>query len=221
MIADNRLTENSQWDEQLLGEQFKILAEAELDFDLEITGFETAEIDLFIEGLTPANPKNDPSEIIPSLPAGVRISLPGDVWQLDRHRLFCGNALEVASYQLLMKRRLAAMIFSDFPYNVPIARNVSGLGKVKHAEFAMASGEMTQGEFVSFLSTAISQLAAHSVDGSLHYLCMDWRHMGELLAAGGRGYSELKNVRLDERQRGHGLAVPISARARLCLQKWY
>lgn len=86
------------------------------------------------------------------------------------------------------------MVFTDPPYNVPIGGHVSGLGKIRHREFAMASGEMTQGEFTGFLETAFRNLVDHSLDGSIHFVCMDWRHMGEMLGAGEAVYTELKNL---------------------------
>ena len=88
----------------------------------------------------------------------------------------------------------AEMVFTDPPYNVAIEGNVSGLGKIRHREFAMASGEMTRDQFASFLSSAFANLATHSSDGSIHFVCMDWRHMGEMLEAGAANYSELKNL---------------------------
>ena len=86
------------------------------------------------------------------------------------------------------------MVFTDPPYNVPIDGHVCGLGRVRHGEFVMASGEMDEEQFTSFLTTVLRNLAAHSQDGSVHYVCMDWRHMGELLAAGRAAYTELKNL---------------------------
>jgi DNA modification methylase len=86
------------------------------------------------------------------------------------------------------------MVFTDPPYNVAIAGNVSGLGKVKHREFAMASGEMSRDEFTKFLETAFNRFAQFSSDGSIHFICMDWRHIRELLDAGAKPYRELKNL---------------------------
>jgi DNA modification methylase len=88
----------------------------------------------------------------------------------------------------------AEMVFTDPPYNVAIEGNVSGLGKIRHREFAMASGEMTREQFTAFLSSAFANLAAHSLDGSIHFVCMDWRHTGETMEAGTANYSELKNL---------------------------
>ena len=137
------------------------------------------------------------------------------------HRLICGDALDPDVVSILMKGDKAEMIFTDPPYNVAILGNVSGLGKVKHREFAMASGEMTRGEFVRFLSAAFASLVAHSVDGSLHFICMDWRHMGEMLEAGAFNYPELKNLIVWVKDNGgNGRLLPVEARTNLCLQEW-
>lgn len=101
-----------------------------------------------------------------------------------------------------MQGRLAAMVFTDPPYNVPVAGHVSGLGRAQHTEFAMASGEMAGDDFQVFLERAFDRLAMHSDDGSIHFVCMDWRHMAEIVAAGQSVYSELKNVCVWDK--GHG-----------------
>ncbi len=194
MIADNRLTENSAWDDRLLGEQLKILAEAELSFSLEATGFEMGEIDMSIENLTPATEGEfDPADAQPE-PSTVQVSRPGDLWELGKHRVLCGNALSRDGYARLMSDQKASMMFADPPYNVPISGHVGGNGKVRHREFVMASGEMSEAEFTKFLTCVFILLAQHSLKGSLHYICMDWRHMRELLTAGHAVYSELKNL---------------------------
>ena len=194
MIADNRLTENSTWNDRLLGEQLKVLAEQELDFSLEVTGFEMGEIDLRIEGLEAEPEDDDPADALPEPRTGAPVTRRGDLWQLDRHRVLCANALEESSYLALMQANKAAMVFSDPPYNVAIEGNVSGLGATHHRNFAMASGEMDQAQFTAFLAQACALLARSSFDGALHYLFIDWRHIGELLAAAQGVYSELKNV---------------------------
>ena len=194
MIADNQLTETSEWDTQLLGEQLKILSEAELEFSLEVTGFEVGEIDLMIENLNPATEgADDPADALPE-PSSVQVSRIGDLWQLGKHRVLCSDALSHDSYKSLMGDSRAQVVFTNPPYNVPIAGNVSGKSKNHHRKFVMASGEMSEGEFTRFLSDAFASLAMYSLPGSLHYVCMDWRHMKELLAAGNAAYSELKNV---------------------------
>ncbi len=194
MIADNRLTENSTWDDRLLAQHLKDLSLLELDFSLEVTGFAMGEIDLRIEGLevTPAAAP-DPGDALPPA-AGPQVSRAGDLWLLGRHRVYCGDALDDGAYDALMQGDTAAMVFTDPPYNVKIDGNVSGLGAVQHREFAMASGEMSESEFTAFLTRVCALLARHSDEGSIHFICMDWRHMGELLAAGREAYAELKNV---------------------------
>jgi DNA modification methylase len=179
MIADNRLTENSVWDDRLLAEQLKELSVLDLDFSLEATGFEMGEIDFRIERLTSSSQAEDAAD---------------DLWLMGEHRLLCGNALDPSAYAALMGREQANLVFSDPPYNVRIDGNVSGLGAVRHREFAMASGEMSAAEFTNFLNRALSLHARNSAQGSLHFICMDWRHMEELLAAGRTVYSELKNL---------------------------
>lgn len=193
LLADNKLTENAEWDPRLLGESLRGLSLQDLDFSLETTGFEMAEIDLLIEGLEEGPPGDDPADEVPALPE-IAVSQLGDLWALGPHRVLCGNALEAESFETLMGDRKAALVFVDPPYNVPIEGHVGGSGAIHHREFAMASGEMTEAEFTAFLTTSLGLLAQHSVDGALHYVCMDWRHGSELLAAGRSAYSELKNL---------------------------
>jgi DNA modification methylase len=179
----------------LLAEQLKSLSEVELDFSLDVTGFEVGEIDVIIEGTAPAvEGENDPADALPETREDIRVSQAGDLWLLGRHRVYCGNSLNGSSYSELMERRRADMVFTDPPYNVKIAGHATGLGAIQHNNFKMASGEMTESEFTDFLAQVFTLLASHSVDGSLHYVFMDWRHMREILAAGKQVYSEFKNL---------------------------
>jgi DNA modification methylase len=116
------------------------------------------------------------------------------MWLLGPHRLMCGDALSPECWGQLMDGNKAQMMFADVPYNVPIRGFVSGLGKVQHREFAVAAGEMDSKQFKAFLADAYRQMAQHSVAGSLHYVCIDFRHMGEMIAAGGSVFTELKNM---------------------------
>ena len=194
VLADNKLALNAGWDEDLLGQELKALLDVDLDFDIGITGFSIAEVDNLIEGLTPQETGDPAEDQLPEAEACEARCRVGDMWRLGPHRLLCGNALDPEVVETLMGRESAAMVFTDPPYNVPIDGNVSGLGAVRHREFAMASGEMTGAEFVGFLRSAMRNLLAHSVEGSIHFICMDWRHMGEMLEAGEGAYSELKNL---------------------------
>jgi DNA modification methylase len=194
-IADNRLTENSVWNEGLLAEQLKSLSEAELDFSLEVTGFEVGEIDVLIDGLAPASEDGaDPADSLPEMQKSVPVTKPGDLWLLHGHRVLCGNSLNETSFRLLMQNRKAAMVFVDPPYNVPIVGHATGLGAIRHRDFAMARGEMSSGEFTDFLSQGFHLLSRYSTNGSIHYVCSDWRHLREALDAGHQVYSELKNL---------------------------
>jgi DNA modification methylase len=192
VIADNRLAENAGWDKELLALELQDLGIA-LNFDVTVTGFETAEVDLLISelGAEPPDEADEVPEIDRSKPA---VSQLGDLWQIGEHFLLCGDALAEESYAKLLGGKKAQMVFVDPPYNVAIGGHVSGLGKVKHREFAMASGEMSRSQFTKFLGNAFERLAAASTSGSIHYMCMDWRHMREVLDAAEKPYSELKNL---------------------------
>src|SRR5246500_1867931 len=192
-IADNRLTENSTWDDRLLGEQLKELAILDLSFDLEATGFDMGEIDFRIERLSEKPEAPDPADQLPSLQEQA-VSRIGDLWQLGRHRVLCGNALDRSSFAVLMDSKTANLVFSDPPYNVAIKGHVSGRGAVCHREFPMASGEMTEAEFTRFLAAAFEQLRAFSRPGRVLFICRDWRHLRELLAAGKDIYGALANL---------------------------
>ena len=192
VLADNKLAQNAGWDEQILAEELKGLLAMDLDFDIGITGFEIPEIDSLVEGLSVEEPGAPEDDVIPDeAPARCR---PGDIWYLGGHRVACGNALDPAVVSALMGGAKARMAFTDPPYNVPIDGHVGGSGAVKHREFAMASGEMTRVEFTAFLRTAFQRLTEASVDGSIHFVSMDWRHMAEILSAGEDTFSEFKNL---------------------------
>lgn len=195
MIADNRLTEIASWDDQLLAQQLKELTLLDLDFSIELTGFEMAEIDLRIASLEDSpEPADDPADALPEPSTGPCVSKLGDLWGLGPHRILCGDARDHDVAVRLMGEERAAMVFTDPPFNVRIDGHAGGLGAIHHRPFPMASGEMNEAEFTDFLARAFRNLAACSTAGSLHYICMDWRHLDEVLAAGREVYGELKNV---------------------------
>ena len=191
-IADNKIGDLSSFDVDALCSQLKELADVE--FDMEITGFDTAEIDLLFDGPA-ANTSVDPvdtfAEPDPSQPP---VSQVGDLWLLEPHRLLCGSALDLTAYERLLGDDRAQLIFTDPPYNVQIQGHVSGLGRMKHREFAMASGEMSEGEYRAFLAAAMKHVKTFSSDGSIHYVCTDWRHVRTVLEAGENIYAEVKNI---------------------------
>ncbi len=193
VLADNKLALNAGWDEELLaGELGALFASPDLDFDVDVIGFSLAEVEEILTAPEPEEP-GDPADDHLIEDARRRVKA-GDVWQLGVHRLICGDALDAEIVTEVMAGETARMVFSDPPYNVPIDGHVGNSGKVQHREFAMASGEMTVSEFTNFLETAFRNMANCSMDGAIHFLCMDWRHMGEMLAAGEQVYDELKNL---------------------------
>jgi DNA modification methylase len=191
VLADNKL--NAGWDTEILAIELQALVD--LDFDVSLTGFSLAEIDLTIDQAREASitTPDSPADRIPSPPA-VAVSKPNDLWLLGRHWLLCGNALLRTHVADLLGQEKADLIFTDPPYNVRIDGNVCGLGSVRHREFAFASGEMTRDQFTDFLTTTLSNATSVTKDGAIAFVCMDWRHMGELLQAGERVFSELKNL---------------------------
>ncbi|MES2476442.1 MAG: DNA methyltransferase [Verrucomicrobiota bacterium] len=192
MIADNRLTENSEWDDVLLAENFRILIDLDLDFDVEITGFDYGDIEkLLIEDEEQSQSDEPPVRDPTDLPAVARI---GDVWLLGKHRIVCGDSLDPEAYATLMPTGAkAAIVFTDPPYNLP-AKDIGKTCETSHGDFAMGSGEMTPAEFTAFLATVFTRLKENSKSGSIHYICMDWRHASELLSAGNQTYEEFKNL---------------------------
>lgn len=190
IIADNRLAEKAGWDKSILQIELQHLLTID-DFDITITGFETPEIDLL---LTTESDKTDPDDAFEVAEAAQAVTQPGDMWHLGKHRILCGSSLEQKSYSTLMASRRADVVFIDPPYNVAIDGHVCGNGSVRHREFEMASGEMSEFEFISFLTSSLRLLARYSTSGSIHFVCMDWRHMGELLTAGKQVYDSLLNL---------------------------
>jgi DNA modification methylase len=153
------------------------------------------EIDVILDEAEEAKREaSGPEDNIPDPLPGVSVSLPGDLWILGAHRLLCADAREPSSYDRLLNGEKAEFVFTDPPYNVPIDGHVCGLGRIRHREFAMGCGEMTREAFTRFLATVFRHLATNTADGSIHQICMDWRHMGEMLAAGHEVYSEFKNL---------------------------
>lgn len=193
-IADNRLSELSDWDDELLAGALQELSKLDLDFSIETTGFTVGEIDLRIEAAEDASDSSEdnpePAQPVTEKP----VSQPGDLWQLRDHRILCGNALDAQTYSRLMQDTVAAMSFSDPPYNVRIGGHASGLGRIHHREFTMASGEMSSAEFEAFLSAACRLISRNSRNASVHFICTDWRHIAEMIAAGQTGFSELLNL---------------------------
>jgi hypothetical protein len=193
MIADNRLTEKSVWDERLLGEQLKELSLLDLDFSLEVTGFELDEIDLTIESHTPASRgKEDTADAIPDFGAKPQVTQAGDLWSLARHRVYCGDPRDDTAYSVLMQNKHAMVVFCSPPRLDSVGGCVPRFIENDRPKFASAG--MTDAEFTTFLAEVLALLGEYSTDGALQYICMDWRYMPELLAAARRAYTEFKDL---------------------------
>ncbi len=193
VLADNKLALNAGWDPDLLAIELQGLID--LDFEVELTGFSLAETDTILEQARNRDVEGADSDLdhIPAVPSVATTRL-GECWQLGNHRLLCGDAREVSAYELLLGDETADLVFTDPPYNVPIDGHVSGLGAIKHREFAFAAGEMSPPQFTHFLATSLSAMAGRCRDGAIAFVCMDWRHMRELLEAGASAFTELKNL---------------------------
>ena len=187
-IADNRLTENARWNDKILAEQLKLLSETDLNFTVDVTGFEMGEVDVLIESLAPVcEGADDPADAIPETETARPVTKPGDLWLLGRHRVYCGNSLSESSFLALMQNSRSQVVITDPPYN-------QAVNSIRPNEFKMAAGETGGSDFVDFLSQVFGLLTSHSISGSLHYIFMDWRHMREILAAGNHAYAELMDV---------------------------
>jgi len=193
MLADNKIAANAGWDLEILAHELADLSTMDLAFDIDLTGFEVGEIDLILEAGAVIDPLQAEMSPMPdrTLPP---ITQPGDVWSLGSHRVMCGDARSREDMAALMGDDRAHAAFCDPPYNVKITGHVSGKGKVKHREFAHASGEMSSVDFEGFLSDALALGAQYSRDGAVWFACMDWRHMGEMLAAGTQAFDAFLNL---------------------------
>ncbi len=193
VLADNKFSERAGWNREILAselEELSILLPS-LDLDIALTGFELGEIDVLLADIGEEKP--EPEDRLPPT-AGPAGSRRGDLWILGKHRILCGDSREASGYARLMKGDLAAMVFTDPPYNVRIGGHVQGRGRVRHDEFAFASGEMSGAAFHAFLLACLEPAARASRDGASHFVCMDWRHIDILMKVGRDIYSSMLNL---------------------------
>lgn len=194
VVADNKLTLNTGFDNAILAGNFELIAAELSAFDgqvFSIPGFETGEIDAILEDHREGD---DPDDALPDVPESAPVARRGDLWQLGPHRLACGDARDATLVGKLMSGREAAMVISDPPWNVAVNGHVGGRGKVRRDEFAFASGEMTDRQYRRFLSTSIGNMADACASGALLYMFIDWRHV-EVMCEVGRALNlELRNI---------------------------
>jgi DNA modification methylase len=191
VIADNKLAENAGWDRALLALELKELS-VELNFNVTLTGFETAEVDLLIQD--PCEEARDEADAVPetdrTTPA---VSRTGDVWRIGDHLLLCGDALDRDNYATLLGAQKAEMVFTDPPSDLADAGSRSGR-RVTPSALAKPAADVGPDAYTSFLERVFSHLIDFSVRGSIHFVCMDWQHMRELLNAATKPYGDLKDL---------------------------
>lgn len=190
MLADNQLATLASWDEDILKLEVMDLSAFDLGFPIEALGFDTEELDRLL--LDPVDQDAPEDEALPEVDA-VAVTRPGDVWRMGKHRLICGDARELETFDRLMGAELARMVFTDPPYNCKIKGHVTKRNSGAR-EFAMAAGEMTPEEFTGFLSDALGLAARFAAAGSIHFVFMDWRNVIPVMAAGQTVIGPLKNL---------------------------
>jgi DNA modification methylase len=192
IIADNKIAEESSWSMDMLRRELSGLAD--LDFDLDLTGFDQLEIDVLL-GVDDAEQTNVDDDV--HLPGNKEapICRVGDLWECGPHRLIVGDARDPLVLERLMDGARAQLIITDPPYGCQISGNVSGLGKVKHEDFLLGAGETSLAEFgVTILRPALKNIARHAVPGAIAFVCTDWRAAPYLLDAAQGVFHETKNL---------------------------
>lgn len=189
LIADNKLAQLGKWDSVMLEEEVEKLLQD--NFNIEYTGFTTAEIDQMIG--SPLAQLEDRAQLMAIDLSPNIVSVGGDLWICGHHRLYCGSALENSSYSKLLEKQVADLCFTDPPYNVS-TNFISGKGKHKHEDFPMASGELSIEGFTSFLSKTFKHIFEHTSPSATIFSCMDWRHMREILEAGEKHFGSLAQL---------------------------
>ena len=193
-LADNKIADNAGWDDKLLATELQFISGQDVDFDATVTGFEVGEIDFRIDSLEQV-PEEDPADEIPDpTPDRPPVTEEGDLWLLGANRLLCGDARDGSAFDCLTAGEKAQMVLTDPPFNIPIAGNVSGAGAVKHGDFVMGSGEMSDEEYRDFLHLAFAQHARHCRDGAIVFVCGHWRCARPMLEIGEQVFTELKNI---------------------------
>lgn len=186
VLHANRIAEEAEWDRSNLKLELELLIGADADFDLELSGFEIGEVDLalqFDEAPLEEPPVPDP----PHKP----VTRFGDLWRLGEHLLLCGDCRDASNWKRLMQGEKARFCLTDPPFNQRISGHVSS---VERAEFAMASGEMSDEQFEEFLRTSLERAIGHTVDGGLHLVAMDHHNLDRLFAAANPIYSKRLNL---------------------------
>ena len=134
VIADNKLALNAGWDRLLLAIELQGLID--LDFEIELTGFSLAEVDIVLDEARESVPDGADASIEDTIPPyryrEPTVTQPGDLWVLGRHKLICGDARDAGAYAALLDDEVVDLICTDPPYNVPIDGHICGSGRIRH-----------------------------------------------------------------------------------------
>lgn len=193
-LADNKIGCNAGWDRERLAIELPELGELLLqeNLDIAITGFSPAEIDQLQIDFEESSADPD-DEMEPGWQSGPVVSQRGSLWILGSHQLLCGDARSESELDRLMDSSRAAFAFLDVPYNVRV-RSIGSRGRIKHAEFAFASGEMSTSEYGVFLRQTLTNASRFSADGAVHFVCCDWRHVTDVVKTGSVAYGDTLNI---------------------------
>lgn len=189
LLADNRIGEDAGWNREFLAAQLPELTAVleEAGYSIEDTGFEIAELDELTADFEHGSDPDD--EVSDKAVSGPPVLRPGELVQLGGHRLLIGDARIAASIDQLVGQNRPAAAFLDVPYNQP-AKAIGGRGQFKHGNFAFGSGELTRPEFVTFLTESLGNAARVSAPGAVHFVCIDWRHVRDVIEAGEALYGD-------------------------------
>ncbi len=175
IIADNRIAENAGWDDTMLRIELQSLQED--GFNLDITGFDADALAEIMAGEETTVDGQTDDDAVPEVPV-TPISRPGDVWELGKHRLVCGDATDPKSYELLMAEAQADMVFSDPPYNVDYAN--SAKDKMRGKDRPILNDNLGDG-FYDFLLAAMTPMLSRC--GGAVYVAMSSSELDTLQSA--------------------------------------
>lgn len=192
VLADNRIAQEAGWDRDLLRLELGVLADLlpPEGLDLTITGFAVPEFDALQKDLGP--PAAEPADEIPELPASP-VSASGDVWVLGRHRILCGDARRSDDFKKLVGTKRARAVFTDPPFNLG-SRQIGGRGRIQHRDFAFAAGEMSPKAYRIFLTDTLGNGVSVSAPGAVHFVCIDWRHVADLVEVASPLFEQMLNL---------------------------
>ncbi len=187
-IADNAIALKGEWSLELLKTELEFVYNFDVEFDAKALGFEAPEVDaiLFGEEDEDSGPGRGPDR------SRAAISMLGTIWSVEHHRIMCGSSLDSDVWLSLMAGKLADLVLSDMPFNVPVSGHITGSGNFE--EFAMASGELSEAEFAEMIAKALTLQAEHARDGSLSYQFIDWRSVELMIREGRKVYNTLINL---------------------------